>query len=70
MRRSSAGHAKTDPVAQLEEMILTEGDLKAAHGNRDVPVWGPVLRQVEKDEDLGLGRTRRLVEFLTTLQRR
>jgi cytochrome c len=56
------------PIADLEKFILGEGEVKAAHGSPDMPVWGPVFRRVEKDQDLGLVRVRRLVEYLKTLQ--
>lgn len=58
------------PMLDLEKMILGQGELKAVHGNRDMPVWGPVFQRVEQDQDLGLIRVRRLVEYLKTLQTR
>lgn len=58
------------PVADLEKFILGEGPVKVAHGSADMPVWGPVFRRVEKDQDLGLVRVRRVVEYLKTLQRK
>lgn len=58
------------PVADLEKVIMGEVDLSAAHGSREMPVWGPVFRRVEKDQDLGLVRVRRLVDYLKTLQTR
>ena len=35
------------PTADLEKFILGEGDIKAAHGSADMPVWGPLFRRVE-----------------------
>jgi cytochrome c553 len=58
------------PVEDLEKFILGEGPVKAAHGSADMPVWGPVFRHVEKDQDFGLVRVRRVVEYLKTLQRK
>ena len=58
------------PTADLEKFILGEGDIKAAHGSADMPVWGPLFRRVEKDQDLGLVRARRVVEYIQTLQGR
>ena len=57
------------PVGDLEKFILGETAVKAAHGTTEMPVWGPVFKRVEKDQDLGLVRVRRLVEYLKTLQR-
>ena len=57
------------PVADLEKMILGETASQAAHGTREMPVWGPVFRRVEDDKDLGLVRVRRLVEYVQTLSK-
>lgn len=56
------------PAAELEKMILGEGDSRLAHGSREMPVWGPVFHQVEEDRDFAPVRVRRLVEFLRTKQ--
>ena len=58
------------PVADLENLIMGEVGLRAAHGSHEMPVWGPVFQRVEKDQDLGLVRVRRLVDYLKTLQTR
>jgi len=55
------------PGPDLEKMIMGETASQAAHGNREMPVWGPVFRRVEDDKDLGLVRVRRLVEYVQTL---
>lgn len=56
------------PGTELEKTIL--GDtVKAVHGSREMPIWGTVFRRVENDQDLGLVRTRRLVEYLQSLQK-
>ncbi len=58
------------PTAELEKFILGEGKRAAAHGSREMPVWGPLFRHVENDQDLGLVRARRVVEYIQSLQRR
>ncbi len=57
------------PAAELEKMILGEGDPRTAHGNREMPVWGPLFRQVENDQEMGLVRARRLVEYIGAWQK-
>ncbi|MCX6605125.1 MAG: cytochrome c [Acidobacteria bacterium] len=57
------------PGADLEKMIMSETASQAAHGTREMPVWGPVFRRVEDDKDLGLVRVRRLVEYVQTLSK-
>ena len=56
------------PVAELEKLILGENIVPAAHGLSEMPVWGPVFQRVENDQDVGLVRVRRLVDYLKTLQ--
>lgn len=56
------------PVADLENQILGEAAMKPAHGSREMPVWGPVFRRVEQDQDLGLVRVRALVDYLKSMQ--
>ena len=60
-------HGGKFPAAELEKTILG-GNAKSAHGATDMPVWGPVFRQVENDMDLGLMRVHQLVEYLKKLQ--
>lgn len=57
------------PGADLEKLILGEGVPAAAHGSREMPVWGPVFRRVENDQDFGLVRVRRVVEYIQSLQK-
>lgn len=57
------------PATDLEKMILGEGDPRTAHGSREMPVWGPLFRQVENDQEMGLVRARRLVEYIGTWQK-
>jgi mono/diheme cytochrome c family protein len=56
------------PADKLQPMILGEGKLAAAHGSREMPVWGPLFRPVENDKDFGMVRARNLVEYIRTLQ--
>ena len=56
------------PVADLEKLILGEKSVPLAHGLSEMPVWGPVFQRVENDQDMGLVRVRRLVDYLKTLQ--
>ncbi|MBM3765919.1 MAG: cytochrome c [Acidobacteria bacterium] len=58
------------PTTELEAFILGTGKLAAAHGSREMPVWGPLFRHVENDQDLGLVRARRVVEYIQSLQRK
>jgi mono/diheme cytochrome c family protein len=55
------------PAERVREAIM--GDkLVAAHGSREMPMWGPIFHQVEADVDWGNVRLANLVEYLQTIQ--
>ena len=57
------------PREEMEKIILGEQkSARSAHGSEQMPVWGPVFRKVENDQDFGLVRVRRLVEYLMSIQ--
>ena len=57
------------PREEMEKIILGEQkSARSAHGSEQMPVWGPVFSKVEKDQDFGLVRVRRLVEYLISIQ--
>jgi len=58
------------PKEELEKMILYGKGSMSAHGSVEMPVWGPVFRKVENDQDLGLVRVRRVVDYLISLQKK
>ena len=56
------------PLADVEAAILIGKGARGGHGSEDMPVWGPVFRRVENDQDVGLVRVRRLAEYVASLQ--
>ena len=55
------------PAAYVREMIV--GDkVVAAHGSREMPVWGPIFHQIEEDRDWGNVRLSNLVKYLESIQ--
>ena len=58
----------TFPREEMEKMILGGKGSRVAHGSEEMPVWGPVFRKVENDQDLGLVRVRRVVDYLIRAQ--
>lgn len=40
----------------------------AAHGSREMPVWGPIFHQVEEDQDFGNVRIQNLMKYLESIQ--
>jgi mono/diheme cytochrome c family protein len=55
------------PVAQVRATIIGD-DVMAAHGSREMPVWGPIFHQVEDDVDRGNVRLENLVKYLESIQ--
>jgi mono/diheme cytochrome c family protein len=56
------------PDARVREMIMGE-KVTAAHGSREMPIWGPIFHQVEADMDWGNVRLSSLVQYLQSIQR-
>ncbi|HEX4001379.1 MAG TPA: c-type cytochrome [Candidatus Acidoferrales bacterium] len=55
------------PAAYVRGVIA--GDkVPAAHGSREMPIWGPVFHQVEADVDRGNVRLENLVKYLESIQ--
>ena len=55
------------PEAHVRQMIM--GDtVAAAHGSREMPIWGPIFHQVEADMDWGNVRLSSLVKYLQSIQ--
>jgi mono/diheme cytochrome c family protein len=40
-----------------------------AHGNADMPVWGPLFKHMSSNEDLGAIRIYNLTKYIETLQK-
>lgn len=55
------------PAAYVRQMIM--GDkVVAAHGSREMPIWGPIFHQIEEDVDWGNVRMENLVKYLQSIQ--
>ena len=63
-RLASKGRFPTDLVRNT---ILGEA-VVAAHGTREMPIWGPVFHQIEADVDRGHVRTQNLLKYLESIQ--
>jgi mono/diheme cytochrome c family protein len=55
------------PDARVRKTILGD-DVIAAHGSREMPIWGPIFHQVEEDVDRGNVRLENLVKYLESIQ--
>lgn len=56
------------PRDLVEKIILGENPVAAAHGSREMPIWGPIFGQIEWDQDLRVVRIRNLSNYLESIQ--
>ncbi|MGC1616633.1 MAG: c-type cytochrome [Candidatus Acidiferrum sp.] len=55
------------PATRVRQMIMGD-NVVAAHGSREMPIWGPIFHQVEADMDWGNVRLSSLVKYLQSIQ--
>jgi len=55
------------PEDRMRKTIMGD-DVIAAHGSREMPIWGPVFHQIEEDVDRGPVRLANLVQYLKSIQ--
>jgi mono/diheme cytochrome c family protein len=64
LARNDAGQFPSDRVRRT---ILGD-DVRASHGSREMPIWGPIFHQIEADLDWGNVRMENLVKYLESIQ--
>lgn len=57
------------PTARVRSIIAGDEN-HAAHGSREMPVWGPVFHQIQNDQDLGYVRLQNVTEYLISIQQK
>lgn len=55
------------PEDRVRKTIMGD-DALAAHGSREMPIWGPVFHQIEEDVDWGHVRLANLAQYLKSIQ--
>jgi mono/diheme cytochrome c family protein len=63
----AAGNGGKFPTFAVGVTIKGEQTV-AAHGATDMPIWGPVFRQMSADQRVGELRVANLVKFIETMQ--
>jgi mono/diheme cytochrome c family protein len=66
LSRRNKGEFPRDRIRNILEGTQTP----AAHGSHEMPIWGPVFHQVERDQDLGNVRIHNIVAYIEGLQRK
>ncbi len=67
LTRLAAKNGGKFPAERIEQSIAGQG--AAAHGSREMPVWGPAFAALDNDRDYSRVRLRNLSEYLRKLQR-
>ena len=55
------------PEIHVQRVINGEDEL-AAHGSRDMPVWGQIFRAMNSNQDMGAVRVYNLVKYIEQIQ--
>ncbi|HYX69923.1 MAG TPA: cytochrome c [Terriglobales bacterium] len=59
------------PAAQVKNVILFGEDKRiAAHGSKEMPIWGPTFHEIEFDQDLGNVRLENVTRYIESIQRK
>jgi mono/diheme cytochrome c family protein len=56
------------PAARIERIISGEEELPSGHGTREMPIWGPVFSQIDRDQDLSRVRLHNLAQYIEKMQ--
>ena len=57
----------TFPIKRIERVISGD-ETMTAHGSREMPIWGPIFHQVERDRDFGHVRLRNVTKYIESIQ--
>ena len=68
LTRVAARNGGKFPLARIERIISGEELPPSGHGSSEMPVWGPIFSQVERDRDLGRVRINNLARYLRDIQ--
>lgn len=58
------------PTRHVKEVIEGKDTGPIAHGNREMPIWGPIFHEVESDQDLGEVRLDNIAKYLEAMQQK
>ncbi len=58
------------PASRVKAVIDGTGEERAAHGTRDMPIWGPLFHNFEWDQDLGEVRLENVTNYLRSIQQK
>lgn len=60
----------TFPRQRVREIIEGKPPARLAHGNREMPVWGPIFHEVEADQDWGEVKLLAITKQVESMQKK
>ena len=70
LTRISARNGGNFSEDRVKSIITGEDSRISAHGSREMPVWGPVFKQMEWDQDVGKLCIANLAKYLESIQQK
>ena len=58
------------PASRVKAIIDGTSEVPAAHGSREMPIWGPVFHNFEWDQDLGEVRLENVTNYIRSIQQK
>ena len=58
------------PYEHVKEIIEGKQSGPLAHGDREMPIWGPIFHEVESDQDWGEVRLDAITKYLESIQQK
>jgi mono/diheme cytochrome c family protein len=55
---------------RVKEIIEGKQPGPLAHGNREMPIWGPIFHEVESDQDWGEVRLDAITKYIESIQQK
>jgi len=68
LTRISQRNSGRFPAERVKNYISGESDI-LSHGTREMPIWGPIFRQADRDYELGEIRLHNVTVYLESLQK-
>jgi mono/diheme cytochrome c family protein len=70
LTRISQGSGGRFPHQRVRAIIEGKGPGMPAHGDREMPIWGPIFHEVEADQDWGEVRLDAITRYLESIQQK
>jgi hypothetical protein len=58
------------PYEHVKEIIEGKQPGPLAHGDLEMPIWGPIFHEVESDQDWGEVRLDAITKYMESIQRK